>query len=219
MTNYKKNKNKKKRGSLRGAEVSLSGWIANVGKQLVASAAAGDGDAPWPSSHLSFKNIADDRIQTQMSEMPETWADPSGTGTLNFKKKKKQKFSCTSSLFPPSHLWAFSHRQSLCRHFARKHSPFHPTAGIPSLDLILEADRNDRNVAKKRMVSVVTNTTPAIVRSDVGSQVPHLQSLQHYFQSGTVHLRTPCTPQTIAGAFIRMCVSVLAQKYQVVFSY
>lgn len=94
-------KNFKKRGSLRGAEVSLSGWIANVGKQLVASAAAGDGDAPWPSSHLSFKNIADDRIQTQMSETPEAWADPSGTGTLNFLKKKSKSFPAPRHYFPP----------------------------------------------------------------------------------------------------------------------
>lgn len=32
------------------------------------------------------------------------------------------------------------------------------------------------NVAKKLMVSVVTNPTLAIVCSNVGSQVPHLQS-------------------------------------------
>lgn len=53
---------------------------------------------------------------------------------------------------------------------------FHSTVGIPSLDLSLESARDDMNVAKKLMVSVVTNTTHAIVSSNVESQVPHLQS-------------------------------------------
>lgn len=62
------------------------------------------------------------------------------------------------------------------------------TPGIPSLDVILESARDDMNVAKKLMVSVATNPAPAIARSRVGSQVPHLKSLPVLFWVDTEYI-------------------------------
>lgn len=52
-----------------------------------------------------------------------------------------------------------------------------PTLPLVHVSKIPSTARDDMNVAKKLMVSVATNPTPAIVCSDVASQVPHLKSL------------------------------------------
>lgn len=119
--------------------------------------------------------------------LPEVCADPLG------RNQERKSFSA-----PPHYLPLSPVPKPFSRHFARKTLFFQPTAGIPSLDLILESARDDRNVAKKRMVSVVTKTTPAIVFSNVGSQVPHLQSLPPLSVWKRLHVRTPCTQQTRA---------------------
>lgn len=161
-----------------GEEVSPTGWITNVGKQLVAQrrphAAAG-----WHlvmETHVRTLHAYHSRI-LHMTVMAFTTCQESVQTQWAGTKKERKRFPRTSSLFPPSHLCAFSHRQKSLPPLCLQTFFLQSTAGIPSLDLILESAGDDRNVAKKRMVSVVTNTTPAIVCSNVGSQVPHLQSL------------------------------------------
>lgn len=162
-----------------------------------------------------------DRIQVQILSL-ETLHLSAAAGSLYRwsvgEGAEREKVCCTSSLFPLSPVCFFTPPKPLPPLCSRAFF-FHSAARIPSLDLIFESARDD--VAKIRMVSVVTNTTLAIVCSNVGSQVPHLQSLyRRCFHR--VHLRTPCTPQTIVCTLTCVCVCALYKSIihlQAVFIY
>lgn len=108
-------------------------------------------------------------------------------------ERRKRKFVYPIIFLSPS---CFSPQiPSLALHSLTFSSLWTPV--IPTLGVILESARDYMNVAKKLMVSVVTNPTPAIVRSSVRSQVPHLQSvpvLSEWKRS------TPCSQKTQACA-------------------